>query len=98
MLDIRTSIRSSIVSIALADDIWRLLIEYREIANPELARRFLEQLLVVAEANGEGDQTYAEFLADIAPNENITQVVAAERERRRKVASHVRGLLGRIDA
>jgi hypothetical protein len=98
MLDIRESIHSRIVSIALADDIQRLLIDDPELANPTLAKTLLSRLLENAEENGEGDKAYANFLAEIAPNEDISKVVSAERTRRQKVAAHVRTLLANIDA
>ena len=98
MLDIRSSIHSRVVSIALADDIQRLLIDDPTLANPTLAKTLLRKLLAVAEANGEGDEAYADFLAEIAPDEDIPKVVAAERTRRQKVAAHVRMLLEKIDA
>ena len=98
MEDVVTSIHNRIVSIKLADDIWRLLIEDNDINNPALARTLLGKLLAGAEADGEADQAYAEFLAEIAPNENIPQILSALREHRHNAATHVRALLGRIDA
>ncbi len=98
MLDIRSSVRSRVVSIALADDIQRLLLDDQEVANAALAKRLLTELLAAAEGDDEGDQAYADFLAEIAPNEDIPKVVAAERMRRQKVAAHVRTLLDEIDA
>jgi hypothetical protein len=96
MEEVVTSIHNRIVSIKLADNIWRLLIEDHDINNPALARTLLGKLLAAAEADGEADQAYAEFLAEIAPTEDIPQILSALREHRQKVATHVRTLLGRI--
>jgi hypothetical protein len=53
MLDIRSSIHSRVVSIALADDIQHLLINDLAVANPTLAKALLSKLLDIAEANGD---------------------------------------------
>jgi hypothetical protein len=96
MLDIRSSVYSRVVSISLADDIQRLLIDDEAVANPALARTLLSKLLAIAEDDGEGDKAYADFLADVAPNEDIPKVVAAERTRRQQVADYVRTRLEKI--
>lgn len=85
------------VSLRLADDIWRLCIVDSDVASPSLARSLLKELIAAAHANGDADQFYGEFLREIDPTANVPRVVSTERERRQNVAQHVRTLLGKFN-